>query len=410
VVIVERHTDEEKLKNLPRNLLVYGRRKTGKTFLVKHVFRDSHYFFVKRDGGVFCEKLEETLDYKSFIVILKRLFEENELVVVDEFHRLPEDFLDLIHLKSPKNLILVTSTLHLVKKILGPGSPLIGLFYEYRVDLIDERDILVNLKKYISDLKSLVEYSVYLREPILVRSFKKGISLFELIKGFKLTVPALLGEVFSEEEREFSAKYEGVLRAIASGKTKVTEIANCLYSRKLIKRNDHGLVSSFIDILCKIGLLDKIREFGGRRYYYYVSSPMVDLYYYLDEKYNFSERDLSEKYFREKLPRHIEIFFRNMLAKIFNLVPVAVVKPYEVDIALAEFNRLKVVAEVKWRKSIDRSELKQVENKLYFFKNTRKILIVPYEEALPEKPENIEVWSVERILSMIESNIKSRLQ
>ncbi|RLE60616.1 MAG: ATP-binding protein [Thermoprotei archaeon] len=404
MIIVKRFRDEERLEKLPRNLLIYGRRKTGKTFLIKHLFKNSHYFFVKRGGGIFYENLGENLEYKAFIILLDRLFDEGKLVIIDEFHRLPDEFLDYLHLKAPLNVILITSTLHLVKKILKPGSPLTGLFYEYRLDLIDERDILVNLKEYIADPFKLVEYSVYLREPILLRSFTKDIELFDILKGFRLTVPALLGEIFTEEERGFSAKYEGILRAIASGKARVGEIAGYLYSRSIIRREDHGLVTSFIDILCKLGLLGRIREYSGRRYYYYLSSPMIDLYYYLDEKYNFSERDLDVKYFREKLPHHVETFFRNLLAKIFNLTPAAVVKPYEIDVALVEFNKLRVVAEVKWRKSLDKSVLRRIERKLSSFRNVRRILIVPSESILPERLEDIEVWDVQKIIDLIKAS------
>ncbi len=40
---------------------------------------------------------------------------------------------------------------------------------------------------------------------------------------------------------------------------------------------------------------------------------MIDLYY-SDEKYNFSEVDLSRKYFSEKIPLHVEMFFRDLFS------------------------------------------------------------------------------------------------
>jgi len=57
MIIVRRYADENRMKKLRPPLFVYGRRKTGKTFFVKNLFRDSYYFFVKRVGA-FISKTE----------------------------------------------------------------------------------------------------------------------------------------------------------------------------------------------------------------------------------------------------------------------------------------------------------------------------------------------------------------
>ena len=75
-IIIIRNTEIRKLSELPRRILIYGRRKTGKTFLVKNYFKKAHYFFVKRGGGVFYENAKKSLDYDVFIAILDRLIEE----------------------------------------------------------------------------------------------------------------------------------------------------------------------------------------------------------------------------------------------------------------------------------------------------------------------------------------------
>ncbi|MEM3406767.1 MAG: hypothetical protein QW806_00215 [Nitrososphaerota archaeon] len=53
---------------------------------------------------------------------------------------------------------------------------------------------------------------------------------------------------------------------------------------------------------------------------YVHDSPILDLYFYLDSKYGFSELEISEeeirRIFMKKLPLHAEDFFRNLLAKI----------------------------------------------------------------------------------------------
>jgi len=399
MVIVNRTTDKKRIEKLKPPILVYGRRKTGKTFFVKDFFDDAYYFFVRRNRSIYFENRNESITYKELIRIIDEFKEKT--IIVDEFHRLPEEFLDWLHIKSPKNLVLVTSTLHLAKNLLEKSSPILGLFLEFRMDLIDERDILLNLKEKIRDYKRLIEFSTYLREPMLLKWF--GISLTSMLKNLKLVIPSLVGEIFAEEEKELSTRYEGIIRALSSGKTTLSEITSTLYSNKLIPKQDVSSVKPYLNTLLEIGLVKRIPEYFGKRYYYFVSSPVVDLYYYLDEKYNFSERDLEEKYIIEKIPMHAEDFLRELLGKIFGMRVFLINKPnLEVDIALVGFQKLKIVGEVKWKKRVGRAEMKEIEEKLGKFKGCRKILIVPSEKALEKELKGIEVWDVERIMEELE--------
>jgi len=310
---------------------------------------------------------------------------------------LPEEFLDWLHIKSPKNLVLVTSTLHLAKKLLEKSSPILGLFLEYRMDLIDERDILLNLKGKIKDYKKLIEFSTYLREPMLLKWF--GISLTSMLKNLKLVIPSLVGEIFAEEGKELSTRYEGIIRALSSGKTTLSEITSSLYYNKLIPKQDVSSVKPYLNTLLEIGLVKRIPKYFGKRYYYYVSSPVIDLYYYLDEKYNFSERELNEKYIIEKIPMHVEDFIRELLGKIFGMRVFLINKPdMEVEIVLTRFKKLRIVGEVKWKKRVSKAEIKKIEEKLEKFKECRKILVVPSKDVVEKEPEEIEVWDVGKIL------------
>lgn len=391
MVIVKRFKEIEKLKKLNQPLLVYGRRKTGKTHLIKSFFPDLPYFFVKRDGGIFHEKRKETINYKELIRIIE---ESKTKIIIDEFHRLPDEFLDYLHMKSFKHIILVTSTLFLAKNLLGKRSPILGLFLDFKVDLIDELDILKNLFKIIKNKKSLVKNCTYLREPLLLRFFDNK-NFFNVLKNMKIIVPSLVGEIFIEEERELTSRYEAILRAIASGKGTLTEIASLLFSNKIIEKQDISAIKPYIKNLIEIGLVKRIPEHIGKRNYYYIHSPLIDLYYYLDEKYNFSENDIEEDYMNTRIPFHIEHFFRDLLSKHFKMRLLIVNKPnLEIDIALAEFKKIKIVCEVKWKIKIKFSELKDIEIKLNKFKDCRKILIVPDKNLIKEKLKDIEIKDI----------------
>ncbi|HDO19227.1 MAG TPA: ATP-binding protein [Thermoplasmatales archaeon] len=403
MVIVKRYVDESKMAKLKPPILVYGRRKTGKTFFVKSTFRDAIYLFVRRDRSIYYESRGELIGYDE----MKRLVEERDerIVVIDEFHRLPEDFLEWIHMKSPKNLVLVTSTLHLAKRLIGKGSPILGLFLDYQMRLIDERDILVNLSEKIGNPRELIENAVYMREPILLRWFGGG--LVEILKNLRYVVPSLVGEIFTEEEKELSKRYEGILRALSSGKSTLSEISAYLYSNRLIDRQDISSIKPYMKTLIDIGTVERIPEYSGKRYYYFIHSPMIDLYYYLDEKYNLSETELEDRYFIEKFPVHVEQFFRGLIAKVLGMRAFMIRKPdVEINLAFADHKKLKVVGEVKWKGNVGRGEIRKMEEKFSRYRSCKKILVVQSEDCLDFEPRSIEVWDVKRIVNMVRESSK----
>ena len=143
MVIIERKEDKKRFRALGDWILVYGRRKTGKTFFIENFTQWDEFFYVRRDRSIFSKKDMKTISYESFLELLKRGLEEGKRIVVDEFHRLPEDFLDFLHALGRKGkLTLISSTLWISKKLLTQKSPILGLFSEFPLGLIDERDIL----------------------------------------------------------------------------------------------------------------------------------------------------------------------------------------------------------------------------------------------------------------------------
>ncbi|MCD6464361.1 ATP-binding protein [Candidatus Woesearchaeota archaeon] len=397
-MIIYREKDINRIKKLGLPLIVYGRRKTGKTFLVKQVFKNSLYFFVRRDKTIYYEQRRENITYEELVRIID---EVDKIIIIDEFHRLPEQFLDYLHMKAPKNLVLVTSTLNLAKRLIQKKSPIVGLFLEFKLDLISTRDIINNLSRKLAG-KKLVESAVYLREPLLLRFFNKD--LWQVLKALKFTIPALIGEIFSEEEKELSNRYEAIIRALSLGKNSLSEIVSYLYSYKLIDKQDTGAIKQYVKNLIDMGLITRVKDYFKNRYYYFIASPVIELYYYLDEKYNFSEIDVDRKYFKEKLGRHVESFFRELLVELFNKTPVIINKPnLEVDIALTDFKKLSLVAEVKWKNRINSKELRKLEEKLNMFK-CQKVLIVPDKSLIRRDLKNIQVWDVSDVIKFCRYN------
>ena len=410
MISITRFSEIERWKNVGKWVIVYGRRKVGKSYFIRNYTKWNRYYFVGRSGSIFIDN--ERISYEAFSREALQSLEREETIVVDEIQRLPEEFFDSLHnLGIRGRLIAIVSTLWLTKELLGKSSPLLGLFSEFGMKLIDEVDILVNLHEHVKDSKKLIEYSVFFREPWFFSIWERAEDIFEILPNtVKLTVPSLIGEIFSEEERTYSRTYDAILKAVADGKQISSEISSYLYSLKLIPAEDPSLIHPYLKILENIGLLEKVKIYGKNKYYYRHVSPVTDYYYYLDAKYGISEREIqplqARKVLEEKIPHYVEQFMAKLLSKIMELwVEKIVEKDYEIDVALTDFKKLKIVAEIKLKKELTEKELRKIEEKLEKYA-CRKILIVLSEDILPRKPKELEVWDVKKILEYV---LKSKI-
>jgi hypothetical protein len=383
-----------------RWLLLYGRRKTGKTFYVREMGHYSKYFVVTRGRSLVDIESGEELTISEFIRLLPYMV-QNGRVVVDEFHRLDEPFFSLLQGLSGKGeLTLITSTRHYFRRFIGENSPFLGLFHLQEVGPVDPRDAVA----YVAGLgikgKTLMELACLVQEPWLAQTLETmKEKTFEVLGAvLRDYVPSLTGEIFTEEDKELSQRYFAILEAVAGGKRTSGEIASELFSRGLIEKNSPGAVSQYLETLVGMGLLERMLLHGKRRkgYHYRHVSPVVDFAFYLNSKYGFFETGLPEKnlsqHLQEKMPLYMETFFERFLARLYGLQPVKIALPeLEVDIALRKHKRLALVGEVKWRTRLTKKELRSVEDKLSSLDTERRFLIVPERSVLPSEPEDVEV-------------------
>ncbi|ASJ14096.1 AAA family ATPase [Thermococcus radiotolerans] len=401
--------------------MLYGRRKTGKTFLVEHFLDYDEFFFVNKDGTVHDRLSNDKMTYQEFMRLFPRLVKEKRRIVIDEFHRLPEGFLDLLHAYSTEQdsqVILVTSTMWLAQRLLSMReSPLLGIAFLVKIGLIDEREILVELSKEVKG-KELIEASTYLREPMLVPAYKPP--LRDFLTGFFSSsgsfVSELVGETFNEEGHELTRVYLGIMMEVANGKGTSTELSSALFSRGLLKKDNPGTLQKYLTILTKMGILRKFLVQGKRRkkFVYRHASPLLDLHFYLEGKYAYTELETSVEFIRKavdyKLPRHVEDFIADLLAKAYGLRRVSVELPeLELDVALQGFNRLELVGEVKWKERVKREELRKIEEKLSRF-DCRRVLVVPSEDVLEREPEGIEVLTPEDLVEIARESLEKTLK
>jgi len=400
MMIIER-SEVNEIKKIKKWLLIYGRRKTGKTFLVENFLNYDEYFFVKRDKSIISKKDHKEINYETLTTLIERGLSNENTIVIDEFHRLGEDFLDFIHYIGKKGkIILISSTLFLSKKMFASESPILGFFAEIPVTLINLEDTLKTLKKFNMDKKRLLEMAILLKEPLAIEYFDKKEdprkTIAKIITYSTKTVPALIGEIFTEEERSISAIYEGVLRAIATGKTVSGEISSYLFSRKAIKKDDPSLIQQYLKNLMEFGIIKRIKVYQKKRLVYKHVSPLARIFYYADEKYNISERKLNEKEIKriidEIMPILVEDVIREFLSEKYGLEETVVhAKDFDVDGCLLKFKKPEVVLEVKWGQKVNTKEI---------FRNLKKVnakkclLFVPDKRKIVVENEDLEIVDI----------------
>ena len=407
MVIVRKEAED--LKKIKKWLFIFGRRKTGKTFLVKNFLQYDEYFFIKNDKGIMAENSGKEIIYETFIELLKRSLKENKIVVVDEFHRLGNSFLDFLHFTEKNGkIILISSTLNLSKNLLDKKSAILGLFAEAPIGLIKLDDCVRFLgKNYKLDKKSLLEAAVLIREPIAVDYLSEKINPRELISEVLIrsikTMPALIGEIFTEEERSISAVYEGILRAVAGGRVVSTEISSYLFSKKLIKKDDPSLIQQYLANLAEFGIIKKIGVYNKNKFVYKHASPLVRFYYYSDEKYNISERAVTKEEIKriidELLPRIIEDNVREFLSEKFGLVEcVFESKDFDVDACLLKFKKVDVAVEIKWKDKIGTDDIDKALETLSSVNPREMFLFVPDKAKV--KTDKIKVVDITDFVSV----------
>ncbi|MBI3032280.1 ATP-binding protein [Candidatus Woesearchaeota archaeon] len=384
MLIIERPQELKKITQIKKWLLIYGRRKTGKTYLISTFLKPDEYFFIKSNKNILT-KNNESISYETFIEIVKRSLANNKIVAVDEFHRLGTDFFDFLHYTEKKGkLILISSTLYLSKKLLSEKSALLGLFAEVVIGLISLQDILKALGKYNLPKKELFEIAILLREPIAIDYFDERKKAREtaaiIIESSLRTIPALMGEIFIEEQREISAVYEGILRGIAIGKINSGELSSYLFSKRLLMKDDPSIIQQYLNNLMQFGIIKRIELFTKKRFVYKLTSPLARIYYYSDEKYNISERKMNEKellaIIDELMPRIVEDTVREELAEKEGLRETIVESAdFEIDGCLLKFKTPEIALEVKWKDST-KLNINEINNKLKEIDAKKRVLFV----------------------------------
>jgi len=397
--------ESEEIRKIHGWMILFGRRKVGKTYLLKHFLKYDAYLLVRRDGTVITENIPEERieDLNLLNRIVKDLLAKGKTVVIDEYQRLPHSFFDELSTSHPKGKIIlsgsVVSTIH---KFFGTGSPLLGMLAEYKLGLLAPDDALRQLK----GLKEhSIEYAAFIRDPWLVPNFSYTEiteDLYYAVTRFKNAVPRLIGETFQEENRELTKTYEAIIREVGAGYRRSAEIAHILSNKKIIKKDDARLIHPFLKNLVAMDLFEEVPVFLGRGYHYRIKSPIIELFYYLADRHNIEEREAPFSEVKENVQKIRNFAVQNFVGDFFadglegnkeiSIIP-------EIDFIITKGRKRDPVlaGEVKWG-SWKKDDVIAFSEKVKQLK-CRKVFFV--KEKMPIEVPGIEILDWKDLLTII---------
>jgi len=272
-------------------VLVYGRRKTGKTWLLRNCVDWGLYATVTRSGECIVEDRASRRNIglrECLSIATKELRKQGESIVIDEFQRVPEKYWDLLAIaaqEAERGLMLCGSSLGIARRVFSERSPLLGFFEAFRVDLASVADTIASLHGQGLGAREAVLWSIIVRDPWILLHIEPRGEPWKLLAGRAAgLVPAargLIGEVFSEEDRQLSRVYEAVLQLLAQGYWRAADIAAKLYEAGLSTSPQPGVATGVLRVLEEIGLVERVPLWRTRRarVYYRHRSSLVSLLY-----------------------------------------------------------------------------------------------------------------------------------
>ncbi|MEA2054552.1 MAG: ATP-binding protein [Candidatus Thermoplasmatota archaeon] len=323
-------------------IVMYGRRRVGKTELIKKFIenKDAIYFLADQRGSKknierFVGHIQEhfnlpPLRIDSFEDAFKLIAEKSNgnrvIIVIDEFSYLIERepalasvfqfVIDEILKKMNVFLIFCGSSISMMEKgVLSYKSPLYGRRTgQIKLTPIKFKDLKEFFPKY--SIKQLIEvYSILGGIPAYLNLFNPDKDVFENIKETFLVKEHLLyqePEIILREELREPRVYFNLLEAMANGKTKLTDIAN----KAGMNAKD---VTSYINSLIELDIVKKTYLVTEKK-----PKSKKTLYFLKDNFFTFWFRFILVN--REKIERGQT---KVLLGKIENELPEYVSKKFE---------------------------------------------------------------------------------
>jgi hypothetical protein len=359
-----RRREEEKIRKIKNWTLIYGRRKTGKSTLVKKNLHMDYYVLIADSNSAITAD-DKVMKIDDAIKEVKETLYKGGIAVIDEFQRLPDIYWSMIS-NWDKNgiLVIVGSSYGIVNKVFDRNSPLLGLFTPLEIDIISYEDVLTQVKDPV--------LSTIYRDPWIIPFIDSYEEFVDRLKEFSLISKGLIGEVFKEEERQLTDTYYKILLLLGEGIWKTSEISGIIQPK-----GGEGTISSMVNKLVKMGLVQKIPTLS-RENYYKVKSPPLSLSLYAESKYAISETDAKINYL--PIGKEVQFSVGEMLSKYFGGIQYYSPKE-DIDVVIVKKKKPIWAFEIKMGE-ISTSEAKEAIKKMS--KVAEKVGLISLKEKPPD--------------------------
>ena len=409
-------------KGTPKLIILYGRRRVGKTELVREFLKKHKglYLLARQESEMeqlrklssqlaefYEDKLLTVNPFQNWDSFFTYLAEKPRIpIVIDEFPYMVQaskkitsilqGYWDNSFSKKNAFIILCGSSIQMMEGLLGKKSPIYGRRTEQiLLEPLKFRDACLFLPDNLSLREKVTHYAVlggmpaYLLEFDFKKSLKENIAE-NIIRKNKFLYQDVLFTL--REELKEPRNYFSILYAIAKGNTKLGQIVN-----------DTGLEKSFVtkymSVLIMLQLVERrvpITEKNrakSRKGVYLLKDNFFKFWFkFVFENQEYIEQEKQEKLLNEKIMPEINTF----VGRIFEDVALSEISldkkykdyffgrwwdnEYEADIVgIDRENKKILVAEVKF-KELDEREIKDISYKLK--EKTKRINTFKFKEHL----------------------------
>ena len=313
--------------NKTKAALTYGRRRIGKTTLIKNVLAENnvnHIFFEALEteyetnlsmlSQLFSDKLGLPIGrFRSFTELFTflNLTKERLVIVIDEYqyikacrkdNAVDSEFKQIIdNLPGNIKLILTGSYVTMMKEIMNYENPLFGRFQ--LIQNIKELDYLTSREFYpsLSYRDSVCFYAVFGGSPFILETIDENSSLEENIRKLILNPTGIVRtyiEFILFKEIGKVGYLNDILRIIGNGKLRYSQIEASLNFRS------SGLLSKYLSILEQMEIIGRSRPINRKddekKTFYSINDNLIRFYFAYIQPHTSELRNIGEEAFYKK--------------------------------------------------------------------------------------------------------------
>lgn len=416
-------------KNNFECVVIYGRRRVGKTTLISEFIKEKKAIFYpgidsneKQNLELFSNSIMSATTgidtntlFKDWAAAFEYIYqvaqEEQIILVIDEYPYLANCYagissllasmIDHKFLNSKLYLILCGSSLSFMEnQILGYQSPLYG---RRTAQMKIQPFTFAECTQYYKNFDKLdlaIAYGITGGIPLYMSKLEDSKSIEENIKDNFFDTSSYLFEepnnLIKQECRE-PMQYNAIIQSIATGSSKINEIT------QNAGMNDSGATSNYISKLMSIGIIEKevpYKSASSKKTIYKLSDSMFQFWYrFVPTNLSLIQQGAKEKVYKrveKQIMAYMEFVFEDICKQylwqenLLGRLPIDFTdmgrwwgndpikkSETEIDIIADNEDNEAIVAKCKWRnEAVGEAELKELQHQSTLFHYKRNILVL----------------------------------